>query len=173
MANIEQEDGFPNLDEDNAEATQFNAETHVQFFKDMLSLYKLSINSWVVCSIADNCSNNKKIAQIMGEPHVGCMNHKLGLEVNRMVEKHSDLTNVIANTHETMRAAKQKLKNTALLRNMTDLKPVMHNKTRWSGKYSMLKRFSQIRQELIEVGAQYHSDLPIDPTQAFGNKVTK
>jgi hypothetical protein len=63
MANIEQEDSFSNLDEDNAEATKFNAETHVQFFKDMLSLYKLSINSWVVCSIADNCSTTKKIAQ--------------------------------------------------------------------------------------------------------------
>jgi hypothetical protein len=55
------------------------------------------------------------------------MIHKLGLEVNRMVENHGDL--VIANTHETMRAAKQKLENAAVLRNMTDLKPVMHNKT--------------------------------------------
>jgi hypothetical protein len=43
-----------------------------------------------------------------------------------------------------MRAAKQKLKNAALPQNMTDLKSAMHNKTRWSGKYSMLKRFAQI-----------------------------
>jgi hypothetical protein len=61
MDNIEQEYGFPNLDEDIAETTKFNAETHVHFFKDMLSLYKLSIKSWVVCSIADNSSTNKKI----------------------------------------------------------------------------------------------------------------
>ena len=62
MANIEQEDGFPNLDDDIAETKKINAETHVQFFKDMLSLYNLSINTWVVCSIPDNCSTNKKIA---------------------------------------------------------------------------------------------------------------
>jgi hypothetical protein len=115
LANIEQEDSFPNLDEDIAETTKFNAETHVQFFKYMLCLYKLSINSWVVCSIADNCSTNKKIAQLMGKPPVGCMNHKLGLEVNRIVENHGDLSNVIETTHETMRAVKQKLKNAALL----------------------------------------------------------
>jgi hypothetical protein len=72
------------------------------------------------------------------------MNHKLGLEVNRMVENHSDLSNVKETTHEIMRAAKKKLRNAALLQNMTNLKPVMHNKTRWSGKYSMLKRFAQI-----------------------------
>jgi hypothetical protein len=48
-------------------------------------------------------------------------------------------------THETMRAAKQqKLKNAALLQNMTDLNAVMHNKTWWLGKHSILKRFAQI-----------------------------
>jgi hypothetical protein len=47
MASIEQEDGLPNVNEEN-ETTKFNAETHVQFFTDMLSLYSLSINSCVV-----------------------------------------------------------------------------------------------------------------------------
>jgi hypothetical protein len=79
----------------------------------------------------------------MGNPHVGCMNHKLGLVVIRMVENNNDLSNVIECMHDFMKPAKQKLKNTALLQNMTDLKPVMHNKTWWSRKYSMLKRFVQ------------------------------
>jgi DNA-binding transcriptional MerR regulator len=173
MANIEQEDGFPlTVDEEN-ETTKFNAETHVQFFSDMLALYKLTIDSWVVYSIADNCSTNKKIARLMRKPHVGCMNHKLGLEVNRMVETHNDLNTVIECTHETMRAAKQKLKNAALLRNITDLKPVMHNKTWWSGKYLMLKRLGQIRSELIDVSNAEESDLPIDCSIGFANKVRK
>jgi hypothetical protein len=60
MANIEHKDGLPSVDEEN-ETTKFNAETHGEFFTDMLSLYNLSINSWVVCSIADNCSTNKKM----------------------------------------------------------------------------------------------------------------
>jgi hypothetical protein len=77
----------------------------------------------------------------MGKPHVGWMNHKLGLEVNRMVDNNNDLNNAIQCTHETMRAGKHKLKNSALLPNMTDLKPAIHNKRWWLGKYSILERF--------------------------------
>jgi hypothetical protein len=83
----------------------------------MLTLYNLSINSWVVwCSIADNCSTNKKIARLMGKPHVSWLHEsQLGLEVNRMVKNNNDLSNIIECTYKTMRAANQKLKNAALL----------------------------------------------------------
>ena len=179
MANIEENhDGDTRTEDEESrveesEAMTFNAETHVKFFTNMLAIYGLTIEDWVVCQIANNCSTNKKIAHLMGKPHVRCMNHKLSLEVNRMVDHHQDMHNVIATTHETMKAVTQSLKNSALLRNASDLKPIMHNKMQWSGKYNMLKHFDDIRDELIEVSNMSESDLPINSSVQFANKGRK
>ena len=75
--------------------------------------------------------------------------------------------------HDTMFAAKSKLRNSALLRNITDLVPVLYNKTRWSGKYSTLSRFLSIREKLIEVDNNPLGEIPIDPTPMFASKVEK
>ncbi len=36
------------------------------------------------------------------------------------------------------------------LRNSTELKPVLHNDTRWSGKFYLLKRFGEIKTGLLK-----------------------
>ena len=50
-----------------------------------------------------------------------------------------------------MVSAKTRLKNAAILRNLTDLKPKLDNDTRWSGKFEVLQRFGRLRDDLIEV----------------------
>jgi hypothetical protein len=90
-----------------------------------------------------------------------------------MVSNDIQLSQAIDCIHETMKAAKQKLKNAALLRNLTDLKPKMHNKTRWSGKYAMLERWGTLRDDLIE--AENHQDLVglnVNSTIGFQTRVS-
>lgn len=83
-----------------------------------------------------------------------------------MVDAHAQLRSTIESVHATMRGAK-KLKNSALLRNLTPLNPIMHNATRWSGKLHMLARFVRIREELIEVQKAPEGDLVVDTSAAL------
>ncbi len=89
-----------------------------------------------------------------------------------MCDGNQDLGNTISSVHDTMRSAKT-LKNTAVLRNITDLKPIMHNRTRWSGKLYMLRRFLNIREELLEIHDSRDVDIEIDDTTRFQGKVIK
>lgn len=63
-----------------------------------------------------------------------------------------------------MMAAKQ-LKNSALLRNLTDYRPQVHNQTRWSGKLVMMDRFIQIRDELLDVQEESESSIAVNGIQ--------
>jgi hypothetical protein len=91
-----------------------------------------------------------------------------------MVQNHQQLSNAIDAVHEMMLAAKQKPKNAALLRNLTGLKPAIHNKTRWSGKRMMLKRWVATRDELIEVASSDESvDVTINTAENFKARVEK
>lgn len=91
---------------------------------------------------------NRRTARIAGKPHIGCASHKLNLEVREMLCKHPDLCGVIKSVHDIMKMAKS-LKNQAILRNLTDLKPILHNKTRWSSQSDMLNCFIEIRPEIV------------------------
>ncbi|KAI9346452.1 hypothetical protein BDR26DRAFT_954536 [Obelidium mucronatum] len=59
----------PLLDE-----TQLNAQNHVEFIKETLTLYKLDINK-LLCLIGDNCSTNVATANLLGVPLIGCCSH--------------------------------------------------------------------------------------------------
>ena len=54
-----------------------------------------------------------------------------------------------------------------------NLVPVLHNKTRWSGKLYMMERFLKIRDELITVAEDENSDLQMNRTVPFRNKVVR
>ncbi len=69
---------------------------------------------------------------------------------------------------------RQKLeKNAAVLRNLTDLKQIMHSGTRWSAKLYMLRRFLNIREELLQIHDSLERDIEIDDTTRFQGKVIK
>ena len=72
-----------------------------------------------------------------------------------------------------METAKSKLKCAAALRNLTDLKPVIYNKTGWCGKHQMLKRLGEIRDELIEVLDRADVELGGETSSLFINRARK
>ena len=79
-----------------------------------------------------------------GKPHISCASHRLNREVKSMIENHGDLSNAITSERVTMHEVKSKLKFSAVLRNLTDLSPVIDNETRWSAKFKVLRRFQEI-----------------------------
>ena len=127
-------------DEDNdCEAMSFNAESYVQFINETFAAYDCDFSTWCVELIGDNVSTNIKVSKMTGKPHIGCMSHKLHLEVRNMIEQHSELRNVIESIHRSMKEVKTKSKSAAILRNLTELRPVLDKATRWSGKVTTLK----------------------------------
>lgn len=156
------------------EATTFDARTHVEHFKDVFTnFYGLDVCKWAVCQVADNCSTNKKVAQLLKIPHVGCNNHKLNNEVERMVRSNEDLSTTIDDVRATMFDFKTKLRCRAALRNLTTLNPIIYNRTRWSGKYHTLRRFLQLREIMIEAANSSEVPIRIKRSQAFKLKVEK
>lgn len=161
------------VDHSTNEATSFNAEAHLKYFTDVLEIFGQSFSEWCSCVIADNCSTNHRIANLAGIPLIGCNSHKLNLEVNHMLSCHADLRTIIDSVHETMKSAKSKLKNAAVLRNITDLRPIINNATRWSGKSDMLERYLRLRDDLIEASGEPNADIQMDTTIRFKNKVVR
>eukprot|EP00171_Calliarthron_tuberculosum_P008450 IDg8450t1 len=51
--------------------------------------------------IADNCSVNKLVADLLEVPHIGCASHKLHLEVRRMIERDRTLEQAIDSIHDS------------------------------------------------------------------------
>lgn len=138
--------------------------------KENLSYFNLDLTDWTVCLMGDNYQTNLKIAKLIGCPHVGCNNHKLSLEVNAMFENDAELKRITESFSETMTTAKAKLKNVTMLRNLTDLVPLLQCKTRWSGTCRLMKRFTLIRDELMEVSNSPDFHLPMNKRSTFGEK---
>ncbi|KAI0559108.1 Ribonuclease H-like protein [Gracilaria domingensis] len=155
------------------EAVDFSASTHLDHLREMFLFYEVDVYEWMLCQTADNCAVNKKVAKLLGIPHVACKSHLLNLEVNHMVNITADLESTLTSVHETMTQCKQRLCNAALLRNIVNLKPIVHNKTRWSGKFYMLERFLRFCDNLIEVSQDERSNLDVNDSVAFRNKVAR
>lgn len=68
-----------------------------------------------------------------------------------MLKEHSAMQSVIDTVQNKMSTCMNKLEDRAILRNLTSLAPELNNATLWSPKYSMFKRFNQIKYSLIEV----------------------
>lgn len=117
-----EEDGLSSLSE---EATNFNSETHLKYFRDIFQFYGADFNDRVVCLIGDNVSTNRNISIICNRPHVGCVSHKLNLKVALMFQHDRQLRTTIEGVHLAMKAARTKLKSAAVLRNLARLRPIL------------------------------------------------
>ena len=104
---------------------------------------------------------------------VGCYSHRLNLEVKEMMQNHVVLSGVIEAVHYTMKCAGSQPKSAALLMNLTDLLPIMHNETRWSSAYHMLRRFTLIRDNLSSASEDENSDISINTSELFKSKAEK
>ena len=105
--------------------TEFNSTAHVRQLESVFNCFHLNVYEWAVCQIADNCSTNRRVAELMKLPHVGCLSHELHLDINGIVTKDKRLETVIESIHRTMKSSKTSLFNRALLRNVTSLSPVI------------------------------------------------
>ncbi len=154
------------------ESRHFDAETHLEFIEEVFQFYNLNLFEWVVCLICDNASINRHLARISSKPSVRFCSHKLNLEVNSMFSKDVTLKDTLSSVSATMKSARH-LKNAAILRNLTDLKAVLANETRWSGKYSMIQRFIRIYDQLCDVSNDAEGDLTINRAPEFLNQAQR
>ena len=67
----------------------------------------------------------------------------------------------------------QTLKIAAVLRNITDLMPVIPGETRWSGRYEILELFAHIRDELLEAANHEDGTMHVDDSSRFLGYVRK
>jgi hypothetical protein len=155
-------------------ASSFTAQVHVDHFTSIFrDYYNVAIGNWAKASIADNASTNCKVASLLDLPHVGCNNHKLNLDIKEWMKIDLNLKNAISGVATTMKEAKLSLKNAAILSELTPLKPILCNKTRWSGKFQVLDRFLRIRPALIEAANHEDSDLDVNASPPFCQRVQK
>ena len=105
-------------------------------------------------------------------PHVGCKSHQFGLDVNHYIDSWSLGSNVIEEVQKTMKGVKAKLKDAALLRRFTDLKPALPNATRWSGKKEMTRKFLRLHLDLLNA-KEHGATFTMDETTSFKEKVEK
>ena len=154
------------------EASNFKAELIVEFIENTLrDLYDTGLD-WAKCETSDNCSVNKKAAKLMKMPHI-CKNHLLSGEVETMVYesrvegRNLGVADIIDKVHQAMSEAKGSIKNAAVLRSLTHLRPSPINGIRWSTKAIMLNKFDRIRDKLIEANEDDDCDITIDDSNQF------
>lgn len=52
--------------------------------------------------LSDNCNLNKSIVELIGNPQLGCINHKLNFDIKGMRKHDSILANCIDSVKNTM-----------------------------------------------------------------------
>ncbi len=84
----------------------------------------------MICFIADSAKVNIKIDNRTKKLLVGCASHKLKLEFNRMTQNMTALSSVIISVHDNTNTVNSRLERSTIVRNLTDLRPVLNNETR-------------------------------------------
>lgn len=155
------------------EATDFDADTHFQHLEEIFGYFNQDVHDWAVCSIADKCAMNKRMARQLRVAHVSCMSNKQNLEVKNMVLDMPELDDTIPTVQETMLNCKRSVRNRAMLRNLMQLARIFHNKIRWSGTFQMLRRLIDIRSELLAVPDSSGATVTIDRREVFRNRAER
>jgi hypothetical protein len=155
----------PDYDEDQVDvlACEFNASQQLKHFERILPMYGHDFHEWCVCLLGDNASVNLKTAELAEMPHIGCKNHKLNLEVNNMVKRNDARLDALLNKLQRLMTNLKTMKNSASLKTFTPLKPQLYNKTRWSGKYKVIRKFVKIRSALLHMSEDDNNEFVLEP----------
>ena len=70
-----------------------------------------------------------KLVHLLNVKHIGYKSHQFALAI-RAILNSDNMVNYLDAVHERMKSVKYKLTNTAMLRNINDLKPVIQNDTK-------------------------------------------
>ena len=124
---------------------------HIRHLEDELTYYHLNVYEWTSCLIGDSYNLNLCIARSMELPQMGCSNHKLNLEVLKMIDNSSHFSETLSTVREIMQSFRSSSNSRAVLESLTNLSPVLPCQTRWSGYYQMIDRFLKIRDSLQQI----------------------
>ena len=131
---------------------------HAKHFRSVPSeLYDIYLEKWVVCTTADNCATNRKVARLLNLAQVGCVNYLLNLDVQEWSKDDTILNHTVETLKAVMNNART-LKNQGILRTLSELKVILPYETRWSGVWLMIDRFLRIRRELsrmVEISERF------------------
>lgn len=97
----------------------------------------------------------------------------MNLQVEKTADTNEELKSCFQSVHSTMTEVRSRLENLAILRNLTTLCPIVDNKTRWSGKCYMLRRFCRIYDNFQAVSESESSTVSLNLTTAFKAEVTR
>ena len=127
------------------------AESHAQHIENLFKdFYDIEMNS-SICQITDNTNVNLKVAEILDIFQIGCRNHLLAIDANLALASdgpNADWVEVYEEGETTMKQLRNRVANRVILRQTTDLVPVLPVKTRWSGRYMTLKRFNKLKDDV-------------------------
>ncbi|EGZ09185.1 hypothetical protein PHYSODRAFT_525912 [Phytophthora sojae] len=84
---------------------------------------------------------NKRLANLLGVPLIGCASHRLNLAVRNYLEPQDSILEEVQQLMRKLRTLKQAAK----LRAKTPLAAVLRQDTHWSSTFSMLKRYFRLR----------------------------
>jgi hypothetical protein len=149
----------PLLDE-----ASFTAAAHVDYLVSTLKWYGKSFGN-VLFIVADNCSTNGAIVRFeeVNVPLIGCKAHIFNLALKLVFKgacgkkgkDNSDDDGPITKVHKIMKHL-DTLKNRGLLReHEIHYAPVLDNETRWTSKYSMLKRYTLLRDKIDKIEGRW------------------
>ena len=116
---------------------------------------------------------NFKLARDNKKPLVGSASHKINLEVHWLIHNTATLSSVFSSVLFVIKFLSGRLRSSAIVRNMNELKFIMNNETVWSEKHSMLKRFSGIRDPLMKACDDAGLEITHIGSEAFSMKVMK
>ncbi|KAL0224162.1 hypothetical protein P9112_003552 [Eukaryota sp. TZLM1-RC] len=89
--------------------------------------------------VGDNCPTNHRLADILSVPFIGCASHRMALEVKRF----SSDTEVVLCKLDKLFTELRHVKNSIILKNISSLRPLKRNTTRWSSAIEMIRRHLQ------------------------------
>ncbi|ETP11945.1 hypothetical protein F441_12598 [Phytophthora nicotianae CJ01A1] len=110
--------------------------------------------------VADNCSVNRRLATLMGVPLVGCVIHRLNRAVQLELEDYEEELDTV----QKLMLKLLTLTQSAKLRAITQLRPIIRQDTRWGSTFSMIKGYFDLL-EFIDAIDDEFQDLRPSPAQ--------
>ena len=122
---------------------------HLELFSEVMQDYGLLLSNCVAL-VGDHASVNKKLAEKLKIPLVGCLSHRLNLGVKKVMKADKQLSKCLKKVHNFMLFLKTN-KGAAHLEKEAQGKPgfkaVTENRTRWTSSFQMLERYVKQEEE--------------------------
>eukprot|EP00644_Phytophthora_capsici_P014975 jgi/Phyca11/128425/e_gw1.76.76.1 len=122
---------------------QLNAEGHLLAISRFLPFYGKTTSNCLFL-VGDNCTVNKRLANLLGVPLFGCVSRHLNLAVRDYLKPFEQSLDQVQQLVRKLRTLKQATQ----LRTKTPLAAVLRQDTRWSSTISMIQRYFRLREFL-------------------------